>query len=239
MNSSIIDKVRKLRALATSSNAHEAAAAAAAADRLIQEHRIAEAELHAATPESPVDGGILVVDGVRGVWRGQLAVSLARTYGCAVHYTSVPGGKALKVYGTPSDVETVKYMFAWLDAEANRLVRKATITVATGVHVPVKGVRARSGWFFGFVQGVREQLRASTEAAAAAAQSSGHGAALVVVQGAVARADAFMRGLNPGLSKVRSRTNYDSGAVASGRAAGSSVHLGKAMSQGSGRLLGR
>ena len=40
MNQAVIEKVRKLRALAQSQNLNEAAAAAKAAERLIQEHNL-------------------------------------------------------------------------------------------------------------------------------------------------------------------------------------------------------
>ncbi len=41
----VLDKVRKLRALSKSANANEAAAAARAADKLIQQYRIDEAQI--------------------------------------------------------------------------------------------------------------------------------------------------------------------------------------------------
>src|SRR2546421_209940 len=128
-NEAVIEKVRKLRALATSQNAHEAAAAAAAADKLIQEHRLSEAELHA----------------------------------------HAPGQVVLRIYGTPSDIEIVRYMYAWLTTEAERLVN----------HASVKGRTGRNSWFIGFVTGVREQLHAAKQATDVAATKAGRGAGLV------------------------------------------------------------
>jgi hypothetical protein len=46
---SVIAKIKALRALATSSNVHEAAAAAAQAEALLQKHRLDEAALEASS----------------------------------------------------------------------------------------------------------------------------------------------------------------------------------------------
>ena len=61
----VIAKVQKLCRLATSTNVHEAAAAAAAADRLIQEHDLAEAQLQSegvTGAEAPTDAGVIAKD---------------------------------------------------------------------------------------------------------------------------------------------------------------------------------
>jgi hypothetical protein len=135
MSQAIIEKVKKLRQLAQSSNANEAANAAAAAERLIQEHRIAEAELESETEESvtPITD-YLVEPGTSAIsWRAQLISALCKGYSCAVWQSSkrVEGTYRTKlawgVVGAPDDVATVKYQYAFLTIEIIRLAAEHPI----------------------------------------------------------------------------------------------------------------
>ena len=80
----IIEKINKLLSLAKSSNANEAAAAAAAADKLIAQHRISEAELQAATkvdlPSAIKDANPLYETARVTAWKTHLAHFLAAKY---------------------------------------------------------------------------------------------------------------------------------------------------------------
>jgi len=222
MNSSIIEKIRKLRALATSSNANEAAAAAAAADRLIQEHRIAEAELHADAPEAPTRGEALYTSTRITRWRSQLAGTLLAHYGCwGIHdRTRVYGQIVLSVYGTPSDIEIVRYMYAWLSAEAVRLCK-------------VKGRTERNSWFVGFVAGIHAQLKTS-----AVTPSAGRSAGLVHLASARQRSEALGRQEHPDSRKTpHSQARVDPTAYDAGKNTGANVHLGKGLDVRPTRLL--
>ncbi len=83
-----MEKVRKLRALATSSNIHEAAAAAALAEHLLHEHELEEADVPATNGEEPREraelaGEYLDSHGANVTrWRSMLANYLARVHGC-------------------------------------------------------------------------------------------------------------------------------------------------------------
>lgn len=88
----VIEKIKKLRALAQSTNAHEAANAAAAAERLLQEHRLSEAELEANDVETvggaeedaaPVDTlGEKITR-----WKDLLLAALCRGHGCSWYFS--------------------------------------------------------------------------------------------------------------------------------------------------------
>lgn len=82
----VIEKVRKLLALATSTNVHEAANAAAAAERLMAEHKLAAADVEARTGEAhdeDIETAEVVEDGRRLIsWRDQLVGVLASVNGC-------------------------------------------------------------------------------------------------------------------------------------------------------------
>ncbi len=164
----VIEKVQKLRKLARSTNEHEAAAAAAAADRLIQEHGLVEAQLQAegkveAEPVAEEKDPLTVWRGRAPTWQRQLASGLTRHYDCAAylswdyeHRTST-GGPGLRhnLVGRASDVAAVRYMYGWLSVEIERLAQ---------TH---KG--SGRSWLDSFrrgaVQGVLNKLYASKKAA--------------------------------------------------------------------------
>jgi hypothetical protein len=87
-NEKIIARIKALRALATSSNVHEAAAAAAQATRLLLEHDLAEADVDAASGE-PVEAPTIADEpldnyGARvSGWKSTLAIFLTKAHGCA------------------------------------------------------------------------------------------------------------------------------------------------------------
>lgn len=91
---SIVERVRKLLALSTSPNVHEAAAAAAKAQELIERHRIdlALLELEAAGETTPVgvrQDVVYTFSGMRAFgWVLKLAQGIARANACRLWYTS-------------------------------------------------------------------------------------------------------------------------------------------------------
>lgn len=126
--SDILETVRKLRAMATSSNPNEAAAFAAQADRLIQKHRLEEAELEAASGESETidlsKEPLFTAQRMRP-WRVALGVVLCRQYSVACYSHCLPTSEGyrwgFRMVGTPSDVATVRDSYEHLHAEITRL----------------------------------------------------------------------------------------------------------------------
>ena len=126
---SVIDKVQKLRRLARSENPNEAAAAAAAADKLIQEHGLAEAQLQADgkqaaetvtedRPRSP-RGPARRPPGSASSLRAWPGTTTARATSCGIRSNTL----AHKIIGRPSDLATVRYMWGWLSVEIERLAQ--------------------------------------------------------------------------------------------------------------------
>jgi hypothetical protein len=164
----VIDKVRKLRALSTSSNAFEAAAAAAAAERLLLAHELTEAEIARHAPPArdacaaapPLDSFPAHVPR----WRSHLAAYLARIHGCATWLDPTwddAAGRAtwaLRVAGRPGDVAIVRDLYTWLAGDVARLVAAAGGTRS-----------ARNAFAWGAVLGIHEHMdrvRAELRAAA-------------------------------------------------------------------------
>lgn len=125
--SPILDKIRKLLSLAKSDNEHEAAAAAAAAQRLMTEHDISEAELPAPSEpaETPSLDMLTTFGSVVPAWLGGLAAGLSKLQHCKCWSSRGPDGAwRLSIVGTPSDVATVRYLYAWLHSEIERHAQK-------------------------------------------------------------------------------------------------------------------
>jgi len=122
----VLSRVRKLLALAGSPNVHEAAAAAAAAQALIDRHRLADLLRARTDPADAVtDGAEAPIDTARRLrpWRIVLAGGLARANGC-VAYTAARGTETeLRVAGRAADRAAVAALYGplarqleWLSA---------------------------------------------------------------------------------------------------------------------------
>lgn len=200
--SSIIEKIQKLRRLATSSNVNEAAAAAAAADRLIQEHGLEEAQLEA---DGQTAGEMASLEaepvaswtGLTPAWQLSLGSLLAHHYDCACFRERNVYGKSrkvesLRIVGRPSDVATMRYMFAWLTLEIERLAHGSRAAAGAS---PAETVAIRNSFRHGAVHGVIYAMRESKRAARATATS----AAIVLVDSRLAASEAALKHAEPGL----------------------------------------
>ena len=227
----VVEKIRKLRALATSANVNEAATAAALADRLIQEHGLSEAQLEAegvGPKEAPVQADTPLAEyGQRAPsWAKILANRLVTHFDCACFSDTVRNPltrerrKVVRIVGRPSDVETVRYFYAWLSVEIERLAQAD----ARG-----QGRRFANGFRQGAVDGVMTAMEVSKAAARGAAKAAGASAAIVLVDAREAEADALMREKNPKLRTVSfggrvQRDGYERGQEA-GRRINRDAHL--------------
>lgn len=118
-NEQIIDRIKKLLSLATSSEAHEAALALEMAQRLLEEH-------HLTTDD--VEAGVIVTDGLTSVatyartkhWELMLYRGISDAFGCGLmfspgrsgHTTKGPLGRKLARYlfiGSKTDVQLAVY----------------------------------------------------------------------------------------------------------------------------------
>lgn len=246
---SIIEKVGKLRALSQSDNVHEAATAAALAEKLIQEHRLSEAEIESAqaapleAPEESPDP--LHVMKAWPAWRWSLASRLARLYGVSCYFDNVhkmvdlggseariaTGEKALKMIGRKGDVEIMRYQFAFLTVEIERLTQsfRRQAPIAYGVRTALNSFR------MGAAVGVTDAMRDASKATVEAAPS---GSAAMVLSSRGEESRALMGKLHPHLrSAGRSSARIEGESYEAGKAAGSSIGQRAAMGPGPGRSL--
>jgi hypothetical protein len=233
----VIDKVRKLLALAgDASNAHEAAAASGLANKLIDEYRLSEADLEVSDEghSEPIeeDDGYIYESGKVTEWKKMLVRVLAHHYGCA-HWndTSYSGGRKVsryKLVGKRSDIGLTRFMFTWLSAECSRLSQ-----------LEAKGMGRVfiASYCTGFVAGIAEQLSASR----VKAQEHATSAAIVKIDERMKDSTQAMYKLNDNLKKVNTRSQAQMNGVAfsAGHQHGTSLHLGATMGSGSTKHLNK
>lgn len=139
----IIDKIVKLLKLSEGKNAneHEAANAAARAAEMMSQHDLDEASIRVqikeqsgeAKPAEPIEQGNVEGRSYKRIetWRGILAGGIADGFGCHMwwSYGVDPDTKQrvvrIRLLGRKSHVQTVSYMFAYLEKELERLAQEA------------------------------------------------------------------------------------------------------------------
>ena len=222
-----LHKVRKLMRLSESPNSHEAALAAARAQEIIERYKIESIALEyddskpTRPPDEPIkDFFFDPLEKTGATWKVRLALGLAKENQCMV-YSRI--GR-LNLIGRPSDVATIRYLYAWLSREIERLAARD----CTGC-----GRTYWNNYRLGAVAEIRDRLsaqRAATRTAMKAETVSAH--ALAVIESAIANLDqcaeeveewvrANMRMGSSGPCSYR----FDSGAHAAGRATGASINL--------------
>ncbi len=176
-----IEKARKLFALAQSDNPNEAALAAQRAQEVLARFNIDAAMLAGAAEEPEEDVRAFndpLYSGNRlASWKLALASSIAR-HNQAKIYTSGPN---VMMVGRPSDVQKVRYLYAWLSNEVERLAK---------IHTTGEGRVYANNFRIGVVSAINDKLKAANEQARQEARAGQNGAALVKVDNALARIEA-------------------------------------------------
>jgi hypothetical protein len=233
---SVIERINKLRALSKSDNVNEAASAAAAANKLIDQHRLSESELEREDFEKEIiirDNTPLYECARITQWRATLTGVLAKHYSCAIYNSTGFRLNRYTLVGRKSDIDIVHYMYAWLSSEIERLSASAS----KGKNFDRSRGRVFAGSFsLGAVDGIGQQLNASRKEAAVDASAT----ALVRLEARWAEADAFLHNTVDKLVKPKQKpvmvnlNAYDKGIIT-----GKNLHLGAKLNQAQGvKLLG-
>jgi hypothetical protein len=189
----IADKIKKLLALAQSSNPHEASLAAARAQELMVKYALDEAQL-AGTPgrvEEKIESEAMEI-GRRGAvqhWHTMLADALSRSFFCRVYF--VPRGDIYMV-GRSTDREALRATYLYLRGEITRMSHSAwedarpTFAWAHGAQLAGQGIKWIRAFHVGAVATVRERLTSnlrqlSTSAPATASAAGGPAAPSVAI----------------------------------------------------------
>lgn len=153
----IIEKIKKLLALANSSNEHEAALAAGHAQRLLSEHNLAMADIEAAHKPDSADKVETTVSKTLSKWLRHLSAGVSSAFDCqAVHY---PATGKLTFIGVGADAQIAAYTFAYLD----RTVRKLCSSYLKQQVNPALASRQRElmrqSYYLGAVSTINARLR--------------------------------------------------------------------------------
>lgn len=115
----IIEKIKKLLALANSSNEHEAALAASHAQRLLSEHNLAMADIEAAHKPDKADKVEAAVSKTLPKWLRHLSAGVSTAFDCqAIHH---PATGKMTFIGVGADVQIAAYTFTYLDRTVRKL----------------------------------------------------------------------------------------------------------------------
>jgi len=223
----ILAKIRKLFALATSSNVHEASAAAAAAQRLMAEHEIQEAELDLSEPtreQSPVGVQDYEKQARTCAWKNAIVHALARANGArAWKQPQFGGGCTMKIAGSERSITTIRYLHAHLCTEVERLCKAERPRDVIG--------KAWSNAFkLGAAYELSTRIMAEAKVVRAEAQQAGKGAALALIDSERGRVAALVPRLVKGR---RTRVSNVDGYV-QGQLAGRAIRIGGHASLGRG-----
>lgn len=234
----VIDRIRKLLELSKSTNEHEAALAAANAAALMLENQIEEAELDnsVGAAESATEE-VIASDPKRVQWKLTLIHGLADSLGGFCFFLNrsyrqigIDAVCKYKVIGTPSVINTVKYMFAYLVPEVERLAHEAYAEeavecLASGVEAP--SARAWKGSFrIGCAQIIAERLNAQRKVTLETARAEEKSKALAVIDKMAIDIQEFVKRKYPKMRKTGSMAGRRSqGGLEAGRAAGQKVQF--------------
>lgn len=167
----VMRRLHGLRALAANAGTQkEAESAAAQAAAIIARYGIDES-----VSTVGIELGEPLWEGKQSpVWLAQLAIGLCAANGCAVvtHYDD--GRVFYRVAGRPDDVAIVRYMFAWLMVEIERLSTNES------------GRSAKDGFRRGAVAGVHKAMRKATNDVHEDAPTGGSVALAIVDRGTLA-----------------------------------------------------
>ena len=211
--SHILDKIKKLLALSTSSNPNEAASAAAKAQVLLAQYNLelSQVETHSGETSDYCQQDI-VVGGVSR-WRKTLMLVLARPNFCAV--VSYKGMERISIVGEPHNIEVVKYLYEYLVQQLEPMAETAYRQSGSSMHVRTW----IDSFFYGAIASIDQRLKEQAQTFAAVSEQS---RALVVVKDAELHAamKRYHPNVTPGQKKhLRSQDGYLQGREAGRRLA--------------------
>lgn len=220
----IIEKIRKLLALANSSNEHEAALAASHAQRLLSEHNLAMADIESEQKPQSADKVEAQASKTLPKWVRHLSSGICSAFDCqAIHHPTT--GK-MTFIGVGADVQIAAYTFAYLDKTVRRLC-STYMTVHVSRDIPNRHRELkRQSYYLGAVSTINTRLREQK-----AVTPTTPGALVPVKEELIKKA---MSEIGP-IRTVRSRRSYiDSHAYTKGQQDGHNVGINKGIGSSGG-----
>lgn len=217
----VIDKIKKLLALADSCNEHEAALAAAHAQRLLAAHNLAMADITAAKRPEKADRIETDVSRSLPKWLRHLSAGVSSAFDCqAIHH---PATGKMTFIGVGADVQVAAYTFAYLDRTIRKLcagyLKLQVGTALVGRHRELM----RQSYYLGAVSTIARQLQDQKEQTPVTP-----GALVPVKEGLIRQA---MEDIGP-VRQMHSRRSYiNATAYSQGQTDGQQVCIRKGVEQ--------
>lgn len=156
-NSPVIEKIKKLLALANSANEHEAALAAGHAQRLLSEHNLAMADIEAAHKPDKADKVETSVSKTLPKWLRHLSASVSAAFDCqAIHH---PATGIMTFIGVGADVQIAAYTFTYLDRTVRKLCSGYMKQHISSITANRKRELMRQSYYLGAVSTIGFSLR--------------------------------------------------------------------------------
>jgi hypothetical protein len=153
----IIEKIKKLLALANSGNEHEAALAAGHAQRLLSEHNLAMADIEAAHQPDKADKVETAVSRTLPKWLRHLSAGVSTAFDCqAIHH---PATGTLTFIGVGADVQVAAYTFSYLDRTVRTLCSAYMKQHTAGTLANRHRELMRQSYYLGAVTTITARLR--------------------------------------------------------------------------------
>jgi len=219
----IIDKIKKLLALANSSNEHEAALAAGHAQRLLSEHNLAMADIEASHKPDKADTVETATAKNLPKWTRHLSAGVSSAFDCqAIHH---PATGKMSFIGVGADAQVAAYTFTYLDRTIRKLcsvyMKLNGSTIATGRQREL----IRHSYYLGAVSTINRQLQDQKKQS-----PTTPGALVPVKEGLIKKTMGEMGAIRT----VRSRASYiNSTAYSQGQADGQQVGIHKGVQHSS------
>jgi hypothetical protein len=154
--SHIIDKIKKLLALADSCNEHEAALAATHVQRLLAAHNLAMADI--TSSERPDKADLVETDVARSLpkWVRHLSAAVSSAFDCqAIHH---PATGKMTFIGVGADVQVAAYTFTYLDRTVRKLCSGYLKQYAAATIPGRQRELMRHSYYLGAVSTISRQL---------------------------------------------------------------------------------
>ena len=165
-NKKVIDKIRKLLALAQSPNENEAAIAAAKAQELMAEYEFTEVDLiHREINEQKFDTGRLAIP----KWKMDLARFIASAYGCRWYYNTgycfdrglpdeLKSNGQITFYGPELDVEIALYVYEFCSKTVERMTVEYMKSTKTSKPNTGQRVKERNSYQLGLARSLGKKI---------------------------------------------------------------------------------
>lgn len=230
MDAQIVERIRKLLALSTSDNQHEAELAMKKANDLMAEHQISmtQVEVDNATKDGVVEDRH-EVEGLRMkyIWVVRLGMAAARLYDCEAYNTNRLHGTVVGFIGQKADIEMAKVTFDYLFRSWGHFVEtdlKEAKKWADHQWKPAHTMKFKQGHGQGYAAAL---LRRANELAAErhkkVSDSSETGKALVVLKNQL---------VNTYMKKKKFRTSRSNESSGSGAGYSAGAHRGRTVALG-------